>query len=305
MVDFIYPSSEELCNTARTKIENLVRNRIAFQLMPIQEKKTNRLSYDMHDGTSITEYNYPPSRFGEVASISDRLLMSRMNAYGPIDITDLVESTQEQLVDRTINRMEHSIWELLCTGTIQTVGFGGVTLFEKSILVRLFAAGIPWASLNNATPLKDIRAAQALFGGDWDASAAKLLLNPTTARALLGNINRVDIDAKDSNNPLWIGDYNAMALREDLPQMVVCNELYANDDGKEVPLFPDGKALIVKNRPKHIGEFVVTSNDNYPDADPGVWIAAIQDSPLSVDVYSAMDGGPCLYRLGDVVVMNV
>lgn len=333
MADFIFPTSRELLAIAPEKFDRLMEGRIGFQIMPVREVKAARLQYEQRDNirglqrirgyngefqrvsaVGGKQYDYVPGVYGEYMFIDEKELTTRRayGQYGPVDLTDLVLERQDILMQRRVDRMEWAIWTLLATGVISVTDLEGQVLFTDTFPIQTFTAGVTWATVATATPLANIRAVkmQARGKGVTFGSAAKLYMNQSTAAFMLGNTNAADLGGKRTNGGDSINSINNVSEftgRDDLPSVVVYDEGYLNDAGTYVPFIPDNKAILVGSRNQgRIGEFIETMNANNANSAPGPYQDVITTkAPIALKVVDGINGGPCLYYPGSVVVMNV
>lgn len=336
MVDFLYPSAIELRQVAQELVPRLAAQREGFSIFPLQNVNTSILEWEQKDNYKGLQqvrglngmptrvkpiggkrYLYVPGAYGEFEIIDERQITERRpwgTFGGSIDISDLVREGQDLLLGRELDRQETTIWTLLATGTFSVLD-GLSTLHTDAYTTQTFSAGVAWATVATATPLADLRAVQLKSRGysiNFGAQA-KAYMNRSTANAMLGNTNAADLAGRRTNGLGSINSLeqaNALYAMDDLPQIVIYDQGYIDDNGTFQLFVPNNKVVVVGARRDGdpIGEYRLTRNANNPDAGPGSYDKVVDDPnrvPRSIEVHRGHNGGPVIYHPAAIVVMTV
>jgi hypothetical protein len=113
--------------------------------------------------------------------------------------------------------------------------------------------------------------------------------------------------------PLGFNDINQVLGGEALPQLVVHDEGYLDDDGVFQNFIPNNRVIVVGVRPgAKLGEYQMVRNATNPNMEPGaytrVWDSNTVDGgrpPRLIEVHDGHNGGPALMFPGDIVLMTV
>jgi hypothetical protein len=334
--DYIFPTNSELRLIAQDKLPRLIADRAGFTLMPIETKEEALLMWEQKDNFSglqqvrgldavarrvkpagLSRYTMQPGYYADFIPImeSDLTLRRVPGTYAtPIDLTDIVMDHQDHLLQRRLDRMELIIWNLLLTGTFSVLD-GTLVLQTDTYSVQTFSASVPWGTWATATPLADLRTIQlkhrghsVSFGG-----GATLYVNQKTANDMLINTNPADIYGRRAAG---LGTYNSMSLvnqlltGDDLPDIVIYDETYFDDNGATQLFIPDNKGVLVGRRPagQVVGNYRVTRNASNPGGAAGPYMAVIDHGedffPRLIEVYDAHNGGPVIYYPSAVVACS-
>lgn len=340
MSDFLYPTTTELITINQTLLPNLEAQRLPFApggFFPIRTVDQHYLEWEQRDNYTGLQaarglngkpsmvrpiggqrFQVEPGVYGEYQTIDERELTIRRpwgQFNGPINISDLVREKQDHLLQRRLDRVEKICWDLLFNGTFSVPGPNGSILHVDSFQTQTFAAGIPWTTLATSTPLADLRTVQLLSRGYSVnfGSQAKLIINRTTAIALLGNQNAVDLGGRKTSFATMgnnLAQVNELLSLDDLPNFVIYEGGYLDEGGTFRLFVPNGKALLVGARRDGdvVGEYRMTRNVNNPNMAPGAYTRVIDDPdeiPRTVIVHDGHNGGPVLYYPSAVVVLTV
>ena len=337
-VTYIYPSNAELREVAQTKLPNLVKDRPAFDILPIVTKDVDILRWEQKDNyvglqqvrglngrpgrvarIGAKVYTMTPGVYGEFTTV-DELELTRRRPFGvfngAISIDDLVMECQDQLLGRRLDRIEKIVWDLLTAGTFSVAGPDGVTMHTDTFTLQTASAAVAWATFATATPLKDFRAVQLLsrgysvsFGAD-----AKAYMNRVTFNNLVANTNTADLAGRRTSGlqtVLTLGEINSVLAGEGLPQIVIFDGGYLDSSGTFQPFIPNSKVVVVGRRldGAPIGNYVYTRNANNPGLEPGPYMKVVDNEerevPRLIEVHDGHNGGPIIEFPSAVVILTV
>jgi hypothetical protein len=260
-------------------------------------------------------YIMAPGVYGEFMPIAEDELTRRRpwgEWTGHVNITDLVTEKSEQLVTREVARIRKMLWDLVTTGTFSVVGPTGAILHTDSYTTQTAAAGVAWATVATAAPLKDFRAAALLSRGHSTSFGGRAVAyaNQTTVNNLLGNTNAADIGGmRTLNGPFALADVNRINLGNDVPRIEVMDDGYFDDAGTFQLFIPDGKVVIFGTRPgdQPIGEYRHTRNANNPNMAPGPYdiVYEREEPPKEIRVHRGQNGGPIIWWPSAIIVLTV
>ena len=340
---FTFPTSAEIEQIAQDKMPRLIQDRPIFNLLPTRDVDADLLEWEQLDNyqglqqirgldgnpgrvakTGGQGFLMQPGYYGEFEKIEERELTKRRR-YGtfgtPIDISDLVMSIQDKLLQRRLDRMEMIGWTLLQSGTFSVSNGQGTVLQTDSYPVQSFTASYSWSNAANATPLADLRQVQLKHRGhsvNFGATAT-VYVNRVTWNNLISNYNAADLYGRRQeglgliNN---INDFNRLTAGDDLPQIQIYDEGYISDgaDGNSagtfVPFIPNNRAVVVGKRPagQVVGEYRLTRNANNPDLAPGAYMRVIDRGehhvPRTIEVHDGHNGGPVIFFPSAIVMMS-
>ena len=261
-------------------------------------------------------YEMTPGTYGEFVPLSETELTARRQ-YGsfnvPVDISDLVMSAQDQLLNRRVDRLRKMLWDLALTGTFSVFGPDGALMHTDTFATQTFTASVPWATSATATPLADLRQMKYLQRGKsvrFDKSA-KLYANATTINGILANGNSTDFYGRRVTGLATansIDDVNEILTNDNLPSLVEYDESYIDDTGAVQLFIPNSKALLVGQRPggQKLADFAYTRNVNTPNMAPGPYMEVVESPrpPKTYEVHDGFNGGPRLYYPSAFVSIN-
>ena len=340
IASYTFPTSAELLVIEQEFTARLEENRFVFSFFPKNtvdahlvkwEQKDNYLGLAQVRGLNgepmrvkrigHKQYLMAPGVYGEYVVLDEQELTTRRQIgtfADPISLDDLVVEAQEQLLQRELDRIEKIIWDLLVAGTFSVAGPMGTTLHSDSYSNQTFTATTPWATVATATPIKDLRSIQLLSRGKGVnfGSQSQAIMNRTTANSLFANTNASDLGGKKSNLGGSItgpDDVNRILTQEDLPQIVIWDQGYADDTGTFQLFIPNAKVVVVGQRPgnQNVGEYRFTRNVNNEAFAPGPYTRVIDtlvengDVPRKMIVHRGHNGGAVIFYPGAIVSASV
>jgi hypothetical protein len=238
---------------------------------------------------------------------------------GRMDISEKILDRQNLLLQRELDRIEQIIWALLSTGTFAVSQPGG-SVIHTDIYNPQTYDGSSWADPDGGTPLADLRSAKLLARGHSVSfgASSKLYINAATANNILSNQNPADLGGRLSVSisgyrPLTnsLADVNTFLMGQDLPQFVIYDQGYPDDDGNWTLYIPNGKAILVGQRQggAQIGSYRLVRNANNPDLAPGSYSKVVDTGedkvPRTIEVHRGHNGGPTLTWPSALVIVNV
>lgn len=335
-MNFVYPQAADLIQIAQDKMPNLTQDRPIFDILPIRSVDNHLLLWEQLDNfvglqqvrgldgspprvtkVGLKRYSVEPGTYGEFIEIDEKEMTNRRQVGSfnqVIDISDLVMMTQDQLLNRRLDRIEVIGWNIL-QGTFSVSGPNGAIMHTDTYSPQTFTAGTTWATAASATPLADFRSIQLLHLGHsvrFD-SQATAFMNRVTWNRLISNSNNADLYGRRTaglgiiNN---VQDFNKLAAGDDLPQIQIYDGSYLDDSGTAQRFIPTGTVIVVGKRPagQTIGEFRMTRNMVNGGA-PGPYMKVISrienQIPPTVEVHDGFNGGPVIYYPSAIVVMSV
>ncbi len=280
LAQFLYAENAELRVAAREKLPVTTLDNPIIQLVaPIDRIEAASVIWEVKDDirglmearmlnsefptiqrTGLKQFQMNPSYYGESIVITeDRLTLGRrVGTHGDaIDLTSIQADDQDQLLNRAIDRITNVISEFARTGKYY-VFQGGQSILAQQFTIQNFASTIPVSTVATATPLADIRKLQTDYGRGNSASFganAKILLNRVTMNTILANTNGNDLgkfmalNGTPSAFPLTDVELNKYLTSQGLPEFVVWDGAYLDDNGVVQMHIPDGKAIVIGVRP--------------------------------------------------------
>lgn len=338
-MEFLYPTQTELRSIAQIKLPRFMENRVIFDrnFFPIVNSDSHRLEWEQLDNwTGLQQarglngrpsqvrplggqrFSVTPGVYGEFEVIDEVELTTRRpwgTWVGQINIEDLVTEKQDHLLTRRLDRIELICWTLLLTGTFSVPAPNGSVVHVDSFATRSYSATVPWATSLTATPLADLRAVQLLSRGysvNFGAGA-KLYVNQVTANQILSNTNPADLYGRRTSGLATINtasEVQQLLTGEGLPQIVVYDEGYIDENGVFRLFIPNNKGVLIGSRRdgQPVGEYRMTRNANNPGLAPGPYTKVVDDPdnvPRSLEIHDGHNGGPVLYFPSAIVVMTV
>jgi hypothetical protein len=338
MATFSYPTSVQLRGVEQVLVPRLTADDLLFQILPTENVDEAYVIWQQKDDwfglqqirgyngqppkvqpIGSKEYLYSPGVYGEYTQIDEKRLTERARRAQlgePVNIDDMVTEAQNLLLQRRLDRIRYIGWTLLMTGTFSVAHPNGGVQHTDTFSLSTYDA-TTWATVATATPLADLRAVQLLGPAQGTAfnSRAMAIMNRTTANNLLANTNSADIGGKRTAglaNILSFNDVNMLLTGEDLPNIVIKDDGYKNDAGTFTRWIPNGKVLVVGQRPGDapVGNYYFTRNAQNDDLGPGPY-TMVEDTmnqnkpPREINVHDGHNGGPVIYFPGSLVIMDV
>lgn len=336
MPDYLFPANAELKEIEQIKLPRLVADRLIFRIMPMVTVDAHLLMWEQEDNwqglqnarglngqptrvkkVGAKRYQMEPGVYGEFEVLNEQELTTR-RAYGtfgqPVRVDDLVMRAQDKLLQRRLDRIENIGWTLLTTGTFSVSDPAGVLQHTDTFSLQTFSAGTAWSTAATSTPLADLRAVQLLSRGysvNFGAQAMAVM-NRTTWNNFIKNTNAADFGGKKGvglQSISSVADANRVLAGEDLPQLMVYDEGYIDEAGAFQLYIPNGKVVIVGQRPggTPIADYAMTRNANNPEMAPGPYVQTVveQRPPRSIEVHDGHNGGPRIYYPSAIVIMSV
>lgn len=336
-----YPSNVELMMIQQEFMPTLTMDDLAFELLPVRPHDAANVEWEQRDRftglmqirgmdgeppsapvTGWKRYKMEPGVYGEWVGVPEKDIVERRvpGTFNlPIPIDDLVVEKQDYLLSRRIDRMRWIIWTLLILGTFNVPGPNGNVLHAGTFTVQTQTTTVAWTDYVNSTPLRDLRGVLIKFRGISAAFGprAVMVMNRITANHLLSNNNQGDLGGRRGNygeTMQNIDFVNNILAVNDLPRIRVYDLGYYPDGGGAfTPFVPDGKVLMIGQRPngETLGEFILTRNAGNPDGGPGAY-TYVSDSldtgrpiPRRIRVDDGYNGGPALTFPSLVIVLTV
>jgi hypothetical protein len=339
---YTYPTNREMQRIAPAKIARASANRVGLQIMPIRpvnaaivqwEQKDNYFGLQQLRGldgrpnkvkpVGAKRYSYEPGVYGEFETITETELTIRAPFNNPdviVPVDDLVTDRQDQLIVRELDRIEYCVWTLLTTGTISVPLAGGAIGFQATFPIQTYTAGVPWATVATATPIKDYRNVSVLgrgLGVQFGAGA-RSYMNRGTATNMVTNTNAADLGGRrvSGGNTLDTSDgVNTFLTSVGVPGVVEYDEGYYDDTNTFQLFIPNNKVVVIGQRAQgqRIGEYVKTYNAVAKAAASYSFVVdrangganGVPVVPPNMEVHQGHSGGPVIYYPGSVVVMTV
>ena len=338
MADYIFPSNRRLTEVAQEKMIRLQEGRLGFQIMPMVDADAALVEWEQQDNytglqhlrgingepTRVNlvgdrKYSMQPGYYGEFKRLDEKELTQRRqlgDPLAPISVTDLVMRAQDHLLQRRLDRVEYIIWQLVSSGQFVVAGDGGL-VHTDAYALQTFASSVPWSTVATATPLADMRAVQLLHRGRSVnlGAQAQAVMNRTTFNTLLGNQNDADLkgsySAQLASTVLSQNAINVVLASQDLPQIVIYDEGYLDENGDFQLFIPNDTVIVVGQRPagQRVGEYLMTRNANNAGMAPGPYMKVFDHGnttvPRCIDVHDGHNGGPAIYYPSAIVRMDV
>lgn len=355
-VTYVFPTSQQITAIAQEKLPVLQMNDPIFTQFPIVSKPWVNLRWEQMDSfkglqqlrgiggepnrvakVGAKSYLMEPGAYGEFQTIDEKELLERrpLGSWdGFVNISDLVMTAQDQLLNRRINRIKWILWQLLTTGRfyvplVTAPSTGGATPgsaghSDQWISVtglgqygfQSATSAVAWDTYATATPLQDFRAIKLLARGrsvDFGPGATAYM-NQSTFNHLIRNTNAADFGGKRAMNQTFstltsVSDVNRVFLDADLPQIAIHDDGYIDDNGVFQLYIPTGTCVVVGKRVNGdpLGNYVYTRN-MVNGGEPGPYMfvndynaAPIRRVPPSIEVHDGHNGGPVLYYPSAIV----
>lgn len=283
-----------LQSAAREKLPKITLDNPMFKyLCPITQDDADQVLWDQDDDikglmtprianaefatvqrVGTKQMRMDPSKFGEkIVMTEDLMTRSRKNGeWGTIiDLSYQQAKDQDQLLTRAIDRIMNVAAKFHTDGEYY-ININGSMVLAQKFTIQTFTSPIPLTTYATATPIADLRALKAQYGRISSAkfgSSAVILMNSVSLNALFANQNPGDlygryVSGRAVAQPMNPSNLDAIMLQEDLPRIVEWDDAYFDENGVAQPHLPDGKAIVIGNRPDAAtpSEFVFTANMN-------------------------------------------
>lgn len=260
-----------------------------------------------------------PGYWGEHDEIGEEI-MTKWGGVGScntiLDTTQYITWIQQRLLERRANRIEYNIWQVLAFGRYTALNQSGQIIHEAQFNIQNVSAGVPWTNFAGSFPLRDFRAIQLLGRGTsarFD-TCARAYMNRETANLLFSNTNPQDVGRVGLSaccifmSPEQI---NQQFAAQGLPQIVVYDEGYIDDNGSFNTFIPFGYVIVVGCRPGGvpIGHYWLTRNAVGCSITSGFWQKLVdtcdREVPRRIKVFDGHNGGPALEYPRATVVLRV
>lgn len=337
---YTYPTTAALMEIEQDLRPRLERDRPVFEIMPTEEVDEFFIAWEQKDNytglqhlrgldgppsrvqkVGAKRYLYEPGVYGEFIQLNERELTVPIRALGSwgdrMDLTQVIMGHQEHLIQRELDRIESTLWTLLTTGTF-TITDNGLTHKDTFDLTTYDAS--TWSSVTTATPLADFRAINLLGRGHSVSYGAGSVawMNQTTANNLLGNRNAADLGGQLSVSingiqPITrnLATIESMLVGQGLPRLRVYDGGYLSDAGVFTLYIPDGKVVLIGQRPgaQRLGAYRYVRNATNPDLSPAPYTKVIDRGdnhvPRTIECHKGHSGGPLLWWPGAIVLLDV
>lgn len=336
-----YPSNAELMAVQQLFLPTLTLNDLSFTLLPIVDHDAAYVEWEQRDNfTGLQQVRgieaEPPSVpnigwkrwkmeagvYGEWDYVSEKAIIERRTpgTYNlPIPIDDLVVEKQDYLLSRRIDRLRWIIWTLLTSGSFSCTGVNGNVLHAGQWAIQTSTVSPLWSTAATSTPLSDLLGVLLLYRGisAQFGPNGMMIMNRKTANYLLLNTNANDLGRTRNQMGATLFNIdmvNEVLVSNGLPRLVVFEAGYYPDGGGAfTPFVPDGKVVIVGERPngETLGEFQMTRNASNPSGAPGayVYVSDSLDSgkpvPRKIRVDDGFNGGPALMFPSLIICLTV
>jgi hypothetical protein len=334
---YTYPTQKELKEIEQVKLPVLTEDDEVFTEFPIVETNSWRLTWEQLDNYTglqavrglngqpghvkmigAKSYDFEPGVYGDFTTFGEKQLTEQRELGSfdePISLDTLVGRAQTMLLNRRLDRIRYIIWTLLTTGTFAISREDGAILHTDVFPLKTYSAAASWSSPGTATPFADIRGMKLIARGQSVSfgAGAKLYINQVTANQLLVNTNSADAYGKRTNYGATLNsleDINAINKANDLPEIVVYDTGYLDDNGTFQPFIPNGTGVLIGKRTNgaRLGEYRMTRNANNPRLEAGPYTRVVDHGehtiPRRIDVHDGHNGGPVIYFPGAVVVFT-
>lgn len=320
-------------------LPQLMEDDPVFQIMPIENADASTLKWDQLDNflglqqargmngnpsrvvkTGSKQYEMRPGYYGEYELIDEEELTERrkLGTFGtPVSIDDLVGVAQRKLLQRRLDRIRYICWTLLTSGTFTVAAPHGGYIHADTFALNSSTASPLWSSTTTAAPVDFLRTVVLNQRGQSVnfGRGAKIYMNRGSVNNLLKNSNSADIGGKyrigGGNTPVNLEDINRILDANDLPSIIEYDRGYLNDAGTFTNFIPDGKAVLIGQRPSgaRLGEYRMTRNANNPDLAPGPYTAIFDRGettvPRQIEVHDGHNGGPVIFFPGSIRILNI
>lgn len=346
MSNFVVPTAADLKLIEQDLLPDLMADDPIFGHFPITEEEAELLIWEqMDDFTGLQEirgiggappsvahvglrqYIAQPGYYGEFKKLDEAKILrqKKFGTFGDVvNVTDLILVDQVHLLQRRLNRIKVTLWNIV-QGTYSVSNRQGVVMATDTYSPQTFTSIVNWSTNATATPLLDFRTVKVLHRGhsvDF-GSGARAYMNLVTYNQMVSNTNASDLFGKRVNSLSTVSSLaqiNQLLNQDDLPTIVIHDKGYvkgvtagvnqANSGANFVPFIPDGVVILVGRRPNgtRLGEYRMTRNLENPNLAPGSYTKVIvQDKqvPTSIETHDGHNGGPVIEFPASIVVMTV
>lgn len=337
----LLPTATELQQLQMELFPRYLEGRLAFDLMPFASTDAPMITLqqpDIYKGLqgyrgldkptfSVKDRYNPwgtlcevqPGYWGEHDEINETHL-TKWAGIGQcasvMDATELLTRLQQRLLERRANRIEYNIWQTLVFGRYSALDEDGMVIHEGVFNLQNVSASIPWTNFAGSFPLRDLRTVQLLGRGTsarFD-SCARAYMNRETANLLFSNTNPSDVGRVGLSaccNFMGLEQVNQQFLAQGLPQIVIYDEGYYDDNGNFNIYIPYGYVVIIGCRPNNVpvGHYWLTRNAIGCSISSGFWQKMIDTCATEITrriiVADGHNGGPALEYPRMVAVLRV
>lgn len=350
MITFQFPTNRSLTEVVQDYV--LQREKLlGLKLMPLVVRDTQIIEWDELDFevgmTAPHNMNADPKVAGRPGSKTHRfsplffketdvlkesdMLMPRQAGTlgGALDLSAEIARIAKARVDRTMLRVESTIWQTLKGHLV--IDENGVKV-DETFNVQTEHASVDWDEFATAKPIEDMTALALKFRGTGASiEGAEAYINQTTANWLMNNKNADDLRGFQNPNfvalPYSLDEVNKIMIARGLPKFVVYDQgAYNADVPADFELFlEDGDVVIIGKRavgetvgdwiqtpslhhaamgPNQFGFFSIVEVNGQPN--PGaITIAQIgAGKNPKVEVTGGVYGGPRLLYPKSVIYFN-
>lgn len=260
-----------------------------------------------------------PGYWGEHDTLNEEILTkwAQPGSCGaPLDVTGHITLLQQRLLERRANRAEYNVWQVLVYGRYTALNASGQVIFEAQFNNQSISAAIPWTNFPGSFPLRDFRQIQLLGRGTsarFD-SCARAYMNRETANLLLSNTNPNDVGRVGLSACCTFmspDQINQQFLAQGLPQIVIYDQGFVDDNGSFNTYIPYGYVVVVGCRPGDVpvGHYWLTRNAVNCPVGSGFWQfmsdTCDREIPRKITIADGHNGGPALEYPRAVVVLRV
>lgn len=271
--------------------------------------------YDIYGRMCVLE----PGYWGEHDFI-DEAFMTRAaqpnSCMDTLDLTGLMVTLQQRLLERRYNRVEFSIWQALVFGRYEALNQQGQIVAQATYNIQQVAVPIPWTTILTSAPLDNFRTVQLLSRGTSTdfGSCATAYMNRVTANQLFRNQNPNDVGKAGLTaccTFMGLDIVNQQFAAQGLPQINIYDQGYIDDAGNFQPYIPDGKVVIVGCRPGGVppGHYWLTRNMVNCGVNSGFWMKVHDNCeyavPRKIMLYDGHNGGPGIEYVRQIVTLTV
>ncbi len=218
---------------------------------------------DKRPGMKTREYTPIPFKESDVLHEGEILRSREMGTLGNVlNLDREVARITKARLDKTRIRMEWLRWQTL-RGSI-SVNENGVVVSE-TFPIQSHDVSVDFDELATATPLKEYNAVKLKFRTTGaSAMGAKAYMNSKTANWHLENQNAADLKGFQNSNfvnlSYSIEELNKVMAARGLPELVVYDEGYIDENGTFQLFIPDGEVIVVGKRPggQKVGDWCST-----------------------------------------------
>ncbi|QQS31866.1 MAG: major capsid protein [Acidobacteriota bacterium] len=283
MLTLTFPTNAEL-NEVVQAFQDDPSQHIGAGILPINTSMAQKVRWDERDhdrgltaphvmGTDPKTdtrqghktYEYEPIPFKETDLLKEsEILRSRElgTLAGTLDLSSEIARIARDRFNKTMARIEKLRWDTL-KGAI-AIDENGVKVNE-TFAVQTHSPLVDWDTLATAKPLADFNALKLKFRKTGaTAAGAKAYMNQVTANWLLENQNAADLKGFQNQNfahlPYSVEEMNKILAVRGLPEIVVYDGGYVNENDTFVPFLADAEVIVIGKRPagQNVGDFMST-----------------------------------------------